>query len=140
MMTDLLIIALTATSLGVMIFQIMTSPSKAEEFLFQIAILGTGVGASWLFAQSSSMRTMRGRARPVFRRVQEIYLSQYNLLSRIREFKNQRPDNRLDVIEAIVSQQLTTVMFAIEDWRDMVPEDVENIEAQAREFQNDNPS
>ena len=83
-------------------------------------------------AKFFGMRTMRSRARPVFRRVQEIYLGQYNLLSRIRGFKDQRPDHRLDVIEAIVSQQLTTVMFAIEDWRDMVPEDVENIEAQAK--------
>ena len=70
---------------------------------------------------------MRLHTRPAFRRVLDLYISLGRLSDRVREYNAEKPDNRLDVIDAIVGEQLGTMDSALEDWRDIVPEDVEEI-------------
>ena len=41
----------------------------------------------------------------------------------------------LDVIEAIVLEQIPTGADALEDWRDIVPDDVADVERRLREQQ-----
>ena len=105
--------------------------SPAEAIGLQVMILGAGIGASWIISQSSATKaaeeTMRLHTRPAFRRVKDLYLSIGRLSDRVREYNTQNPDNRLDVIEAIVDEQLGTMDSALEDWRDIVREDVEEI-------------
>ena len=72
---------------------------------------------------------MRLHTRPAFRRVLDLYMSLGRLSDRISEYNYANPDSRLDVIEAIVDEQLGTMDSALEDWRDIVPEDVEEIAA-----------
>ena len=78
---------------------------------------------------SAAQETVRLHARPAFRRVLDLYISLGRLSDRIREYKAEDPDNRLNVIEAIVDEQLGTMDSALEDWRDIFPEDVEEIAA-----------
>ena len=50
----------------------------------------------------------------------------------IEEYRSNIPietDRGLEVIQAIVYEQLATQVDALEDWRDIVPEDVEEIES-----------
>ncbi len=75
----------------------------------------------------AAQETMRLHARPASRRVLYLYLSLARLSDRIREYHTENPDNRLDVIDAIVEEQLGTMDAALEDWRDIVPGDVEEI-------------
>ena len=78
---------------------------------------------------SAAQETVRLHTRPAFRRVLDLYISLGRLSDRIREYKAEDPDNRLNVIEAIVDEQLGTMDSALEDWRDIIPEDVEEIAA-----------
>ncbi len=138
---DLLSAILALACFGLVIVMIVVSSGREltslEEILFQVVILATGISASWRIGRSSALRN---HARPVFRRVLDIHIGLYNLSDMVQGFKTQRPDPSLDVIDAVVSEQLRTARSAIEDWRDISPEDVEDIEVQARESQNDNPS
>lgn len=126
------LMVLSLTALIVLVYLSSLRPlNPAELVALQVVILGAGIGASWIFSQSSATNaaenTMRLHTRPALRRVLDLYVSLGRLSDRIKEYNTQNPDNRLDVIEAIVDEQLGTVDSALEDWRDIVPEDVEEI-------------
>ena len=71
---------------------------------------------------------IRPHARAAFRRVTALYQSLYRLSIRIEQLKDEKPDNRLDLIQVLVDEQIATGQDAMEDWRDIVPEEVEQIE------------
>ena len=71
---------------------------------------------------------MRLHARPVFRRVLDLYHSLYRLSVRVGEFRMQGASNELDVIQAIVDEQIITGESSLEDWRDIAPDVVEELE------------
>ena len=74
------------------------------------------------------MEVIKPHARSAFRRVTALYQSLYRLSNRIEELNRENPDNRLELIQALVHEQIATGQDAMEDWRDIVPEDVEEIE------------
>ena len=74
------------------------------------------------------MELISPHARSAFRRVTALYNSLYRLSTRIERLNSDKPDNRLDLIQALVDEQIATGQDAIEDWRDIVPEEVEEIE------------
>jgi hypothetical protein len=49
-------------------------------------------------------------------------------------------DSSLDVLAAQVLEQIGTANDAMEDWRDLVPEEVAEIEAQAAKAKQDEPA
>ena len=129
--------ALGALSLASMIALVYLSSlrplSPTETITLQVVILGAGIAASWIFSQNSAtsaaQETIRLHTRPAFRRVLDLYISLGRLSDRIRKYSAEKPDNRLDVIEAIVEEQLGTMNSALDDWRDIVRDDVEEIAA-----------
>ena len=46
---------------------------------------------------------------------------------RIEDFKAQTPDSRLDVIQSIIDEQIPMGRSAVEDWRDIVPDEVDDV-------------
>ena len=106
--------------------------SPVEIALFQILILGLGLFGSYTFGRKSAWEgareAIRPHARAAFRRVLAQYNSLYRLSARIEEFKRESPDHRLDLIQALVHEQIATGKDAMEDWRDIVPEEVEEVE------------
>ena len=115
--------------IGLTVFR---DPTTLEFGLFQLLILATGLLGSYIFGRNSARagatEVIRPHARAAFRRVMALYKSLYRLSARIEELKVESPDSRLDLIQALVDEQITTGQDAMEDWRDIVPEDVEEIE------------
>ena len=114
---------------GLTIFRDLTT---LEFGLFQLLILATGLLGSYIFGRNAArvgaMEVLKPHARAAFRRIMALYNSLYRLSNRIEELSAENPDNRLDLIQALVNEQITTGQDAMEDWRDIVPEDVEEIE------------
>ena len=105
--------------------------SAVELALWQTLSLFLGLFGSYLFGRHSSHQAARKALRPyertAFRRVLDLYGSLERLLTRIGHYNEQSPDQRLEIIHAIVAEQLETGNFALEDWRDIISEDVDEI-------------
>ncbi len=126
----LTICVLTAvTVVGLTAFRELTT---FEVGLLQLLILATGLLGSYIFgrnaARAGAVELVKPHARAAFRRVTALYESQHRLSNRIEELKREHPDHRLDLIQALVNEQIATGRDALEDWRDIVPEEVEEIE------------
>ena len=141
-MTRFAIIAILMAMCGVFVFLLVDTSTKRtlttlESTLFQILILGTGVAASYRFSQSSAKvaaeQLIKPHARSAFRRMNNLYGSLFDVKRIIRlhkESKGTNPNHVIEIVEAIVDQQVKTVVDAMEDWRDIIPEDVADIERQ----------
>jgi hypothetical protein len=114
-----------------------------EGTLFQMVILGAGLWGSYRISQEAAARAVVPGARSAFRRVKSLYGSIERVLNVIEEYQSKTSvdtDRGLEVIQAIVFEQHVTQADALEDWRDIVPEDVEEIEtrleARRKELEN----
>ena len=105
--------------------------SSVESILFQVVILGTGLSGSFLFGRISAAGMVRDVIRPharsAFRRVLSLQKVMHYLSIRIDEFQQEDYDPRLDVIRAVVDGQIVTGKYALEDWRDIIPNDVDEM-------------
>ena len=112
------------------------SLSPVEIALFQILTWGTGLLGSYIFAKNSArasaLDVVRPHARSAFRRVLALYNSLYRLSVKVENLKKEGPDHRLDLIQALVNEQISTGEDAMEDWRDIVPEEVEEVERRGK--------
>ena len=103
--------------------------STLETALWQLISLVAGLYGSYLLgrraARDSAMDLLRLHARSAVRRLMAIRESLRRLSVRIEEFQREENDHRLDVIQAIVEERITLSDSAIEDWRDVAPEDAD---------------
>lgn len=108
---------------------------QRDVLLFQSLALLTGLYGSYLVgvrsAKSAAEEMVKPHAKSAFRRV----LSLYQGLSRVAQAIEQEQDNSsetrdksLDLIQAIVIEQIATADYALEDWRDLIPDAVEEVE------------
>ena len=103
---------------------------------FATLSLLAGVGGSFIFGQQSVRKAakdiIKPHARSAFRRL----LSLYHSLSRVAATIESSQTSSLPVenqvtlakLEAIVVEQLASADDAIEEWKDIVPEDVEELD------------
>ena len=107
------------------------APTPFETVLFQVVILVTGLLGSYMYGKNSAAEAardvIRPHARSAFRRVFSLYKSLYNLSDRIEAMRRDDPDPRLDVIKTTVDEQITAGQDALEDWRDIIQDDVDEI-------------
>ena len=128
-------LALIAISILVAFYMIVESSNREltslETTLFQVVVMVVGLSGSFIFgrltAAESARETARLHARHAFRRVLELYDSLDSLSVRIRIYRRRRRSGDLAVIHAIVYEQMAIVLSTIEDWRDIIPEDVEEL-------------
>ena len=135
MKIDLHIPLLTVFAIAAVAFVVLNffrNMSPVENTLFQVLISGTGLLGSYIFGRSSAragaLDVVRPHARAAFRRVAGLYNGLYRLSETIENLKEAGPDHRLDLIQALVHEHIATGQDAIEDWRDIVPDEVEEIE------------
>jgi hypothetical protein len=113
--------------------------TSLENVLLQVISLGLGLIGSYVLgresARDAAKEMVKPHARSAFRRL----LSLYRSLSRLAyAIETMREDGKvhaettqvLDKLEGIVIEQIATADDALEDWRDIVPEDVEELRAQ----------
>ena len=134
--TILVIVAFLVAGLSVFIATQRTLTSL-EDVLLQAFGLGTGVVGSFLFgkqsAKDAAREIIKPHARSAFRRLMSLYESLSRVGAEIENAlgtgENKNNEIALSRLQAIVIEQLATADDALEDWRDIVPEDVAEIRA-----------
>lgn len=109
-----------------------------ESVLLQVFSLGIGLLGSFILGRESAREAAKDLVKPHARSAFRRLLSLYRSLSRLAvAIQNARPVNNadpihpsvLDRLESLVIEQIATADDALEDWRDIVPEDVEELRA-----------
>ena len=106
--------------------------TSLELIISQIFSLIMGLLGSYIFGRQSATKAGRDiikpHARSAFRRLLSLYMS----ISRVANIitASKIPEDThviLEKVEAIVREQLATADDALEDWRDIVPEEVDEL-------------
>lgn len=112
------------------------SMTTLENVFLQALSLAIGIGVSLFVSRQSAEKTAREiikpHARSAFRRLISLYNSLSRAVNAIRSLDDSKDDPKsledyrliLAMLDAIVTEQLSTADDALEDWRDVVPEDV----------------
>ena len=136
-----LILILAVACVAFVILVVVVSSGRpltsVEAVFIQLVILGTGLSASYLFSQKSAKVTaeqlVKPHARSAFRRVKSLYSGLFYMKRLIDLHRGGNPEvasQVVEVIEAVLDQQVNAVADAMEDWRDLDPEEVERLERQ----------
>ncbi len=127
--------------------------TRLEVALFQVISLGLGLWGSYVFGKRSALdaasELMRPYARSAFRRVLSLYTALGRFCASIDERRTmlnaeasthsgrQIPIERaiavLDLLFVQINEQIGTADDAMEDWRDIVPDEVAELERRGRE-------
>jgi hypothetical protein len=146
-------IALIGTSVvGCLVFVVVSwhrQLTPLEEVFIQEFFLVVGLVGSYLLARASiraaAIEMLRPYARSTLRRLTWLFYSLHRLADEIERSRSLgRPDPQegesspdeispYDTLRVSVVGQLATTIDAIEDWRDLVPEDVAAVEHRAGE-------
>ena len=118
----MLLVAYTATERAL---------TEMEAIVFQFLALLAGIGGSYIFGRRASKEAIREtiepHARSAFRRLISLYRS-ISRVAAIIESKEPRDDaSKIDIIRAVVVEQIATADDALADWQDVVPEAVEKM-------------
>lgn len=93
--------------------------------------LGAGLSGSFWLGRSSAAEAardvIRPHARSALRTILALRDSLFRLSIRIEEYKQDANDDQLDTIQSIVHEQIPICGSAVEDWRDVVPDDVDEV-------------
>ncbi len=112
------------------------SLTQLESVTLQAITLFLGLLGSFIFGRQSAKKAAREIIKPHARSAFRRLLSLFNSLSRLATtIQNARSSNIestkdsavLDKLEAIVTEQIVTADDALEDWRDIIPDDVAEI-------------
>ena len=126
-------------SLGVSVLVVYTTTTRVltavESTIWQVFVLTAGLAGSFIFGRQSAKEAAREiikpHARSAFRRLVSLYesLSRASTVIELTESSESSEDIRVTIakLDAIVTEQLNTADDALEDWRDIVPEDVEEL-------------
>jgi len=106
--------------------------TSLESTLLQAFSLACGLIGSFYFGKQSAAEAakeiIKPHARSAFRRLISLYESLSRVGAEIEGSKgNQSESITIAKMEAIVVEQLATADDALEDWRDIVPEEVEEL-------------
>lgn len=126
-------------SLGVSVLVVYTTTTRVltavESTIWQVFVLTAGLAGSFIFGRQSAKEAakeiIKPHARSAFRRLVSLYqsLSRASTAIQLTESSESSEDIRVTIakLDAIVTEQLNTADDALEDWRDIVPEDVEEL-------------
>lgn len=112
--------------------------SALENTLLQVFSLGLGLVGSYILGQASARdaagEMIKPHARSAFRRLVSLTKSLSRLAQTMQDIRHTGGQNPqaaaiVDRLEAIVIEQITTAADALEDWRDVLPEDVKALQA-----------
>ena len=111
--------------------------TEIEAIVFQILALLAGIGGSYIFGRRTSKESIREtiepHARSAFRRLISLYRSISRVAQIIESEEPPRDDaSKIDIIRAIVVEQIATADDALADWQDVVPEAVEEMRKEMR--------
>lgn len=136
----ILMLAAVAVAIVFLVFASRRSLTDLELVLFQsFSLFASLVGAFVFgrqFAKGAARQMLKPHARSAFRRLLSLYQSMSRLGAVIESACPSAPgdsltaspcERALEVARAIVVEQISTADDALEDWNDLVPEDVAEI-------------
>lgn len=112
--------------------------SALENTLLQVFSLGVGLVGSYILGQESAREAgremMKPHARSAFRRLLSLTQSLSRLVNTMETIRptvsaNPQATVVLDRLEGIVVEQITQAADALEDWRDVLPEEFQAMTA-----------
>lgn len=131
----------------------LDDPSPVFAGVLQAITMALGLWGSFLFGKDSSRRAaeeiVRPHARSAFRRVRNLYLALGRQRQAIAAEQSRLDELSVDgdgsafvalehvrmslqALDYIVTEQISTADDALEDWRDLVPDEVKAIEDEAK--------
>ena len=126
-------------SLSLVIVLVLVASSRPlqhlEAVLLELVILSSGVVASYLIGRRATKLAVKPQASSALLRIVNLYSGLFyikNVINR-RETTDANTAHVIDIIEAVVDQQVRTVADAMEDWRAIIPEDVDELKRQLTE-------
>ncbi len=130
-----LAVLLILVAIGISVFVVYTTTKRTlttiEGTLWQIFVLAAGLAGSFIFGQQSA-RINKLHARSAFRNLLSLYQSLRLASTEIKTARSsESPENTqviLARVDATITSQLMTADNALEDWKDILPEDVEELE------------
>ena len=126
-------------SIGISIFLAYTATQRTltglESTLWQIFAFAGGLAGSFIFGRQSAREAAREiikpHARSAFRRLRALYdnLSRAANVIELGQVSDSQENYQVTLarLEEIVAAQLITADDALEDWNDIVPEEVEEL-------------
>ena len=133
------IILLISLSILLVLFSLVhittTRPlTDLENVLLQIIFLAIGSGISFFTGHRSAQEAAKLHVRSAFRRLLSLYQSLSRAATVIESSQGSKSDENYQVLlarlEEIVTYQLITADNALEDWNDIVPEEVAELKQQ----------
>ena len=131
------LLILVAMGISALVVYITTTRTltTVESILWQVFVLTAGLAGSFIFGRQSAKEAAREmikpHARSAFRRLVSLYesLSRASIAIQLTENSESSEDIRVTIakLDTIVTEQLSTADDALEDWNDIVPEDVEEL-------------
>lgn len=126
-------------SLGMMIFIIVVALERAlswvEAIVMQAFSLLAALGSSYLFSRQGTEKLAKEmfapHARSAFRRIVSLYRGVSHMAQIVDSEKDDRikdDNSRLIAIKTIALEQIQTANDALEDWREVIPDAVEELE------------
>ena len=114
--------------------------SGLESVLLQIILLAIGSSISFFIghrsAREAAEEIIKPHARSAFRRLISLYNGLSQAATVIESSQSSKSDEDYQValarLEEIVTEQLTTADDALDDWNDVVPEDVAELKQKLR--------
>lgn len=128
-----------AISVAFLILAYVRDLTALENTLLQITSLGLGLWGSYLMGKESAKEAARDlikpHARSAFRRLISLYKSLSRLAYAIQTSRDSVAGNVqaiavLDRLEAMVTEQIGTADDALEDWNDLVPDEISTLKTQ----------
>lgn len=117
-----------------------------ESVLLQFITLALGTAGSFVLGNLSAQRLSKRHAKSAFRRVSHLYLSLSRLIEMItnarssHDFDVSTPTGRtLENVQVIVAEQIYTADDALDDWSDIVPEDLASFRKDLQERRANSP-
>ena len=126
-------------SIGVSVILAYTATKRTlsglESTLWQIFAFAGGLAGSFMFgrqsAEEAAREVIKPYARSAFRRLIFLYLTLRRAATAVELAQHSESQENYQVIlarlEEIIAAQLMTADDALEDWNDIVPEDVEEL-------------
>jgi hypothetical protein len=107
--------------------------TELENTLFQVISLGIGILGSFLLggatAKENAINIVRPHAKSAFRRVLSLYASLFRLRGTMECIMRDLEENpeamtALERLKDVVTEQIETSADTLEDWEDLVPDEV----------------
>lgn len=138
----LLIVLSAAISVTFLIIASKRNLTGLENTLFQVLSLAIGLIGSYVLgmagAKENATEMIKPHAKSAFRRLLSLYNSLSRLGNAIQESRSKITDDNpashaLDKLQVMVIEQISTADDALEDWKDILPEELEKLRATAKE-------